>query len=374
MEGKWRDAFGSFLPTLLYADWQDRRRGDTARIAARWGYLKRPVERGKLIWLQCGSDDDGILLGSELAAAIRDRRQDVQLVLTVERATPLLKTRLEGLSRTAWGYAPSDRPIALARAFSRLEPFALIFCGVSPRPNMARMAAQARHVLAVAPPTCADLPAIERVYPASDTQAQACQRYALAERADLQTIMIEAQVDPNFITLVNGPHSRHLWWLHSADARRAADFARQFKDRFAEDVLFVSGAWPQTATPISRWDRGVLPAGSVVALDEDKWLPAIAASVTATQLESPATRVLWQAMAGGAAITHDGGCALPWRELTSVLGEAHEHAGVFDAWQRYRSDPILQRKHADAARRAFWDERRRAARVNEELLARVFEW
>lgn len=374
MEGKWRDAFGSFLPTLLYADWQDRRRGDAARIAARWGYLKRPAERGKLIWLQCGGNDDGIALGSELAAAIRERRQDVQLVLTVERTIPILETRLQGLSRTAWGYAPSDRPAALARAFSRLEPFALIFCGVAPRLNMARMTAQVKHVLAVAPPACADLAAIERVYPASDMQARACERYAQAERADLQTIMVEAQVDPNFVTLVNGRHSRHLWWLHSADARRAAAFARLFSHRFAEDVLFISGASPDTAVPISRWDRSVLAPGSIVALDEDKWLPAIAASVTATHLESPAPRVLWQAMAGGAAITHDGGCALPSGELTNVFGQAREHAAVFDAWQRYRNDPISRRKHADAARRTFWDERRRAARVNEELLARVFEW
>lgn len=374
MEGKWRDAFGSFLPTLLYADWQDRRRGDEARIAARWGYLKRPADRGKLIWLQCGSNDDSIALGGELTAAIRDRRHDVQLVLTVERAAPLLETRLQGLARTAWGYAPSDRPAALARTFSRLEPFALIFCGVAPRPNMAKMSAQVKHVLAVAPPTCATLPAIERVYPASDAQASACQRHAQAERADLQTIMVEAQVDPNFITLVNGPHSRHLWWLHSADARRAAEFVRQFRQRFADDVLFISGAWPEAAAPISRWDRSVLPAGSIIALDEDKWLPAIAASVSATQLESPLACVLWQAMAGGAAVTHDGGCALPSGELTSVLGEARTPAAVLDAWQSFRNDPILQRKHADAARRAFWDERRRAARVNEELLARVFEW
>lgn len=374
MEGRWRDPYGSFLPTLLYADWWDRRRGDTARVAARWGYLRRPADRGKLIWLQCGSNDDSIELGSELAAAIRDRRQDVQLVLTAERATPVLDTRLHGLARSAWGYAPSDRPVALARAFARLEPFALIFCGVSPRPNMAQTAAQVKHVLAVAPPTCAGLAAIERAYPATEMQEHACQRCPQAERADLQTILVEAQVDPNFVTLVNGPHSRHLWWLHSTHAQRAAEFARQFRQRFADDVLFVSGAWPQTATLISRWDRSVLAPGSIVAIDENKWLPAIAASATATHLESAASRVLWQAMAGGAAVTHDSGCALPSRELIAVLGEARDHALVFDTWQRYRDDPILQRRHADAARRAFWDERRRAARVNEELLARVFAW
>lgn len=374
MQGRWRDPYGSFLPALLYADWQDRRRGDTARVAARWGYLRRPADRAKLLWLQCGSDDASIDLGSELATAIHDRRHDVQLVLTVERAAPLVETRLQGLPRTAWGYAPSDRPAALARAFTRLDPFALIFCGVAPRPNMAQMTVRVKHVLAVAPPACAHWAAIERIYPASDMQARACERYAQAERADMQTIMIEAQVDPNLVTLVNGAHSRHLWWLHSTDACRAAKFAREFGRRFADDVLFVSGAWPEMATPISRWDRSVLAPGSIIAIDEGKWLPAIAASVTATHLESAAPRVLWQAMAGGAAVIHDGGCALPAGALAAVLGESREHAAVFATWQRYRDDPILQRKHADAARRAFWDERRRAVRVNEELLARVFAW
>ena len=374
MEGKWRDPYGSFLPALLYADWQDRRRADNARIAARWGYLKQPADRGKLIWLQCGDNDDSIELGSALTAAIRDRRRDLQLVLTVERATPILDARLQGLARTAWGYATSDRPVALARAFSRLDPFALIFCAVSPRPNMTKMASRAKHVLAVAPPSSVDLSGLEFVYPANAAQLRAWQHSPHAEPADMATLLVEAQVDPNFVSLVNGPHARHLWWLHSADARRAAAFAEQFKQRFAEDVLFISGALQQTASPISRWNRSVLAPGSVVAIDENKWLPAIAASVTATQLESPIARLLWQALAGGAPVAHDGRAELPSEAVVSVVDEARDSVAVLDGWRRYCGDPILRRKRADAARRAFWDERRRAARVNEELLARVFAW
>lgn len=374
MQGKWRDAFGSFLPALLYADWQDRRRGDTARIAARWGYLRRPTERGKLIWLQCGDDDDSIELGCALTAAILDRRHDLQLVLTVERATPFIDARLQGLARAAWGYATSDRRAALSRAFERLDPFALIFCAVAPRPNMAQMASRAKHVVAVAPPSGRELPGLEMAYPATSAQQRTWQAHRQSARADMATLLVEAQVDPNFITLVNGPHARHLWWLHSSDARRAAEFAQQFRQYFADDVLFVSGAWPQTETSISRWNRSVLAPGSIVAVDDEKWLPAIAASVTATHFESPSPRVLWQALAGGAPVTHDARAQLPSAELADVVAAAATHDDVLSAWQLYRADPILQRKYADAARRAFWDERRRAARVNEELLARVFAW
>lgn len=376
----WRDPFGSFTPALLAADWRDHRRHLPARRAARWGYL-RPPASGKLLWLACGADVAGIALGVELLRAIREKRLDVQLVLTVEREIPVLLEPLQALNKAAWGFAPSDHPRAVARALRQLSPFAVIFCATSARPNLARSLTAVPHLIAVAAEASVPAPHFERVYPASEAQAHSWRQQPAAPPADMQSLLVEAQVDPNFRTLVNGPAVRHLWWLHSVELAQARAFARRFRTVFPEDVLFISGLPAHSSAagrdgwkPISRWQRSPLDNGDVMLIDDAKWLPAVAAAVTATHLEPPVSPILWQAMAGGAAISCNDHAALPKHALRDALDEFSSHGVLLHQWQAYRDNPILARERADAARRQFWQERRLAGRVNAELLERIFEW
>ena len=351
------------------------------RKAARWGYIKPPAT-GKLVWLCSGADENSIALGVELTRAIREKRLDVQLVLSVEREIPALLNSLQPLPKTAWGYAPSDHPRAIDRALSRLNPLALIFCATAPRANLAGALSRIPHSIAVAAAMPGRKTDFEYVYPASEAQAQSWHSQAAAPAVDMNSLLVEAQVDPNFRTLVNGSSMRHLWWLHSGDEAQARDLATRFSAVFSSDILFISGLpkvpqqrgattrWKQ----ISRWDRSALSDGDIVLVDDQKWLPAVAAAVTATHLEAPSSRVLWQAMAGGAATSCDDHAALPKSSLREALAEFKSHEVLLYQWRAYRDNPILARGSADAARRKFWQERRLAASVNAEFLERVFAW
>lgn len=378
----WRDPFGSFVPALLAADWHDQRTQKLARKAARWGYIKPPATSGKLVWLICGNSADSVALGVELTRAIREKRLDIRLVLTFEQEFPEHLDLLRGLPKTGCGYGPSDYARALNRAYARLDPFALILCATRARPNLSRALSRTKHALAIAAPAPAEPASFEYVYPASEQQGQSWGKQAAAPVVDFTSLLVEALVDPNFRTLVNGSSSRHLWWLHSTDNAAVNDFSARFFAQFPDDVLFVSGLRsPRLKNLISRrkilisdWDRAPIAGGTVVIVDVAKWLPAVAAAVTGTHLETAAPRVLWQAMAGGAAVSCDDHAVLPKRSLRQALAEFKSHEVLLYQWRAYRENPILARGSADGARRSFWQERRLAARVNAEFLERVFAW
>lgn len=377
----WRDPFGNFTPALLAADWYDRQSGQLARKAARWGYLKPPPGTGKVVWVICGNSADSVTLGVELTRAIREKRLDIRLVLTFEREFPAQLDFLQGLPETGYGYAPADHRCAIQQAFKRFDPFAVIFCGTHPRQNLSSALGRVAHCVAVATAAAAQPAVVEYVYPASEQQARSWQSQASAPIADFTSLLVEAQIDPNFRTLINGSKQRHLWWLHSDDVAAAGDLAARFRTVFRDDVLFISGIdQPQTfdsgdnTLTISTWNRGVLAAGTIMLVNDNKWLPAIAAAVTATHLETLSPRVLWQAMAGGAAVSCADHTALPKKNLREALAEFKSHEVLLYQWRAYRDNPILARGHADGARRKFWQERRLAAHVNAELLERVFAW
>jgi hypothetical protein len=217
-----------------------------------------------------------------------------------------------------------------------------------------------------------NLPAVlgidcERIYTADEALAA---QHNIAPVVDMRAILTQAQVDPNFKSLVNGPNARHLWWLHQADSDSATVDA--WRAAFPDDVLFVSGARPGgAAQSISAWNREPPAAGSVLWVDDDKWLPGIAAAVTATHLELFNASLMWQAMAGGAAISCSASVKLPKAQLAEALPVVHD---LMASWQQYRDNPIAARKHGDTARRLFWQERRLAEQVSAELVERVFEW
>ncbi len=371
------DPYGACLPVLLYHGLRDRMAGNKAKANARWGRLRPPDVQGKVLWVVTGSTRDSVRLGVELVLAVRAKRLDVRLILTFEEEYPDLLQPLESLSKTGWGYGPADHSIAVNRVLTRLKPLGIIFAGVTPRPNLMRACATISHTLIIAanaPPTSA----IEQIYPASEAQAKLSQSHPQAPVVDFFSMLTEAQVDPNFKSLVNHGVERHLWWLHTNNTDYANQFAVAWRSQLPESVLFISGIVSATlidhALPISQWQRNLIASGSVVLVDDSKWLPAIAAACTAMHLHQLDSPVMWQAMAGGCGISGHDVTRLPKHELSQAITEITDAAAVLMQWQAYRENPILARSRGDEARRQFWKERRLAADINEALLQRIYAW
>ena len=362
----WKDPFGSNRLGLWLADRRDRKAQQIGRVAARWGWLKPMGERGKVVWIIAGAERENVRLAVELLRAIRARRLDIRLVLTFEHDYPDMLALLDDCDKTGWGYAPCDHPKAVSRVVSRFEPFGVILVGARPRPNLLAALSAHAHVLAVNLAEAAGIDC-ERIYPADETLA--AQRNQ-APVVDMRAILTQAQVDPNFKSLVNGPHVRHLWWLHQAASDSAT--CNAWRALFPDDVLFVSGARPTgEVQAISGWNREPPATGSVIWVDDNKWLPGIAAAVTATHLEQFNPSLMWQAMAGGAAVSRAASVKLPKVQLDEAIPVVDD---LMASWQQYRDNPIAARKHGDTARRLFWQERRLAEQVSAELVERVFEW
>jgi hypothetical protein len=370
------DPYGSSLPALLLADLEDRCAGRSHRANARWGFL-RPPSKGKTVWVVAGSHPRSVRLGAELVRAILQKRLDLRLVFTFEQEYPQVLAPLAGNPRTGWGFGPCDHPLAVGRALRRLKPLGIVFAGVCPRPHLARASARLPHRLLVAAVRGPQVE-FERIYPSTEEEATFAGS-AAAPAANLLTLVMPSQVDPNFAALVNGPSSRSLWWWHGVDPQALEGFLAPFRAVFPRDPLFVTGLTPRQAlklklTLISGWERTPLPDGALVAVDDPVWLPAVAAACVAVHFDARDDEHLWQALGGGAAASRRPGIPLPKTALVSTVMEFANPVQVVQAWRAWHQDPRLKRELRNGARQAFWAERRLAGSVRDELLERVFNW
>ncbi len=371
------DPYGNFLPSLLYHDVRDRLGGRRASANARWGWLSRPAQAGKLIWICAGASRRSVRLGVELARAIVAKRLDVMVTLTFEAEFPDLLEPLARSVRIGWGFGPADYVGSINALWRRLMPFALVIAGVTPRRNLLRVATVARHALLVAPPS-AVTGNFERIYPA---HAAPCPGATSAPASDLDTLLTQAQVEPTFATAVNGSVERSLWWWHGADVAQALQFVALFRGHLPGDLLFLSGPVcnemfdePGKIQRLSTWEREPIAADTLLLADEARWIPAIAACATAVHFATPDPDALWQALAGGAAVSTAGAVDVASPQLASTVGLFDDETDVALSWAALRADPVQSRIAQDASRRAFWDERRLAQNVIAELLERVLKW
>lgn len=299
----------------------------------------------------------------------------MRIVFTFTHEFAALLEPLRECAKTGWGFAPDDHPISLRRAVKRIDPFALICVGVAPTKALVQATACVPHRVLLN--ACAnEASSFEYGFPATDAQAASLVNTPQSAVCDLFSLLVNAHVDPNFVSAVNGGKNRHLWWLHSTDHLHASEFGERFSQAFPGDILFVSGCAtaPSGAySPISAWDRQPMKPG-IAWIDESKWLPAIAAAADAAHFASMDRDVFWQAMAGGLAITVTSGVALPKASLVDSIQAVDNEAEVFDRWRSYAIAPITARRAADTNRRLFWEERRLAAEINEAFLQRVFDW
>lgn len=379
-------AYGSNRLALWYYGTRDRLQGEHARANARWGYLRPPAGRGKLIWVKAGATRSSVRVAVELLRAIRERRLDVRLVLTFERDYPkLLEGRVAGLRKTGLGYGPCDAPAAVRRTFDRLQPFGLICVDHEPAPHTLREA-QRRETHAVAYLTEPCEP-VEAAFPLNAAQAErwrtARAAAHLAPAVDPLTQLVEAQVEPSFRALVRGAAEPTLAWAHLGSGAEFEELARRWRDwpAHADSVLLVSldenvtlPAVDEAAVlRISAWQREPVAPGTLVLVDEPRWSPALSVSADAIYVSGSDRYVHWQALAGGMPVCFASSAAGPG-ELPAELPVGVGAQDFLDQWSAFLSDPMGARRLGDAGRRRFWEERRRSAGVVEELLQRVYDW
>lgn len=376
------EGYGGGWWSALRADLRDRRRGERAKANARRGFLLPPRGEGKVVWFKAGASADSVLLACELLGAVRDRRIDVRLALTFERDyAEIIEPRVRGLRKIGLGYGPGDRPAAVRRVMQRLAPFGLLLVDTQPHPRLLRAATAAgTHLVAFNTPP--GTVAVEAAYPCDERQARLWQSSALAthvaEPADPLALFAEAQADTTLRSLAEaGQESLKLWWWHGP-AAGLADFVRHWRSSplAAAGVLFVSSeerdAPAAADVSVSAWDRSPLPPGRVVAVDDARWYAAVASAVDAGHLETATRRTVWQALAGNSAFSiGPGQTDGAGSDSTPVLTDTD---AVLREWLELGAAPVEARRRGDAARRRFWGERRRAQRVMDELLQRVFDW
>lgn len=382
------DAYGSKLFYLWRSDIGDRLNGQRGRANARWGFLTPPGGGGKLIWVRAGSSYDSVLLGSELVRAVRQKRRDVRIAFSFEHDySAMLASRLQGLKGIGIGYGPADRRGIVRRVLTAFAPLGVVHAGIAPRPNLSRaLAARKIHSLAVNAEPVADAHA-DVYFPRSPADARAWQQSgnarAIAPGAAMLSLLVEAQVEPNFRSMVVGSADIALWWIAGIGRDTLPELQREWP-RFSAavpSILFVSlcdalsephdRAWLR----LSTWQRNTVGAGTIVFVDDMRWLPAIANTANAIHLHRCGDYVFWQTLAAGKPTSVRDRAMVRERVHDDIVLPAYTDIGqVLYAWRTIVNDRFGARQRGDALRRVFWQERRRAATVSETLLQRIYDW
>lgn len=377
-------SYGSRRLAVWRANLRDRLAGAHARANARMGYLRPPLGQGRVLWIKAGGSRESVLLAAELLGAIRGKRLDLRLALTFEEDyADIIEPRVRGMRKIGLGYGPCDLPRVARRTLRRLDPMGLLVVGAPPPERLLQAAARAgTHLVAVDCPP-ADTP-VEAAYPADAAQAGAWAARGtaahVAPAADLLSLLVEAQVDTTLRSLVCGPRELHLWWWQGPASGLQAFVAAWRRSALAEGVLFVSPPGPATLAPapglmpISAWRREPLAPGTVVLVDDPRWRPAVASAAAGAHLEASDRRGLWEALAGGCALTGSADLVATHPRLEAAVSVCADPAQVLAAWEEDRDSPLAARRRGDACRRLLWEERRRAQTVLEALLQRVFDW
>ena len=369
-----------------WASWQDARAGRRGQANARWGWIKAPGERGPILWMQSFSDPDNQRLGIELSRAIAEKRRDLRMVMTFETEYPqLLQQHTESLERLGYGFGPCDHAQAVERTLDKLKPLRYLALGQMPRKGLSAALKQRQipSVLMAADPQNPVPTLLEAVYPRDARQAEQWQgkvsAAVLQEPVDFATLFTIAQVDPNFRSMISGTDEGLLWWVEGLTGKQWQDWRQAWaaSPLSRQGLLFLGGAErPEDLPLLSKWRRQPLPAGSVLAVDEDRWYPALAAAAQAVHLLSAASFLQWQVYAGSRPVSvHSGVVLNAARQLEAgAVQVLNNPSQVLQHWQDLYADVMQARQRGDATRRVFWQERRLAGERLPEFLQRVFDW
>jgi len=405
-----RAAYGSNMFAILYHDIKDRLTGKSHRANARLGLVRPPAGSGSVIWIRAGQSRLSVLLAVNVLCAIREKRLDVRLVLTYpQEYLDILEEPLRDLKKTAYGYGCCDRTPAIRRLLARLNPFAVIVVADVPGANWLRCLAEYRYVepqqgrLLPVPMVALQTDHLpegitwQAYYPWRQSEQCGLANHvtSLAEPVDMVTLVTPAQVEPTLAKVVMGHNIGKLWWADVDDLDSAHALLNKWQDSTLKDdsilclsldesdgqglAALVNDTSPSSGIPniifISQWQRVVLTPGSVLVLDQWRWLPAVAASVAAIHLMNPCRLKFWQALTSGAALTL-APQANPSVEIETELScpVITDFDQLLAHWSRLHDVPFEGRTLGDANRKIFWSRRRQASQQMSDFLERVFYW
>jgi hypothetical protein len=355
---------------------QDYRAGAGARARARLGFLTPPEGRGRVVWVKAGGTPESLRLGVELVGAVRERRKDVRIVITFEHEDPeLLRNLMQPGRRVGIGYGPCDRPAVVRRVLRRFQPCGILLAESEPPGRLLRDVQVPVAAVGTQPPVVPvkmAWPLNAEAHHAWESSGRATE---LMKPADPQARFTEAQADVVLRVLAGG-ETRRLWWWHGAAGQWPAWLAAWRAAEFSgTDVLLASlesgAVLPQSSLAVSRWDRRKLPGGSILHLDDPRWLAPAASAAHAIHLAAPGRTALWQSLAAGAAVTL--GTAGPTSPDASVPVLSQVRS-VIEQWRGLRDDEQRRRRLGDAARRRFWEERRQVDTNLATLMDQVWTW
>lgn len=373
--------YGDRLLPVWRAIWKDYRKGDGSRARARRGFLTPPGDRGRLIWVKAGGTPEDVRLGIELLGAVRDKRHDVRIVLTFEQDYPALFERhMQPFRKVGVGYGPCDRPRVVRRVLERFQPHGILLAGGQPPANLLRSTAVPVIAVNTAPPV-GTVPAVAGFWPVDAKAEQGWPpeaRGTTLPPADPQARFVEAQADVVLRSLVGGRVERLWWWHGTAGDWPAWQAAWQASGWGGTDILLASlhdvpeaprSELPGADLAISGWDRSPLAPGTILHLDDRRWLAAAASAAHAVHLAAPDRQALWQGLAGGAAVSLG---EAPDAKVPCPVLDAPD--AVLGAWNDLRDDPAARRQQGDEARRRFWEERRQVDANFDAVLQQVWDW
>jgi hypothetical protein len=342
-----------------------------------------------VIWIKAGGSYDSVRLAVDLATAVHARRRDLRVVLTFEEGYPTALLPLRHLPRAMIGYGPCDIRSAIRRFLKRLDPLGVLLVDTGVGPNLMDALRQigcrvgAVHVEYPGPGY------FDAVLPRDGASRQRMAGHGehvgvLVDSADGIAMLVEPHASPS-LKLLSGEGERGTFWWWQDETSEHLDALQRYWSAFASEmrgVLVFGGAVGESARrlwscspviPLSQWNRRALPAASVLLIDDPRWYVAAAAAADGVHIVGAARGTIWQCAAMG--VTMSFGPAMAGSPCVEFArASTDDPVAILDLWRRYPSLAVENRALADRARRRFWQERRRARSVFQELLDLVFTW
>ena len=408
---------------LLVDTVKDHVSGNKAKANARLGLVRPPEGSGKLIWLVADDSYDSVLMAAALLSAIREKRQDVRLVLTYQAEyKDIIVHHMSGAKKIGFGYGCGDSVFAARQMLKRLSPFAIVFAGHQPKKSMLEALENTPAIHKIAfqfKPTVRPGNTGKKVSENNDKDGaevyEACYPDTVSNHLldmtvskhtstpfNVLTRLVQSQVDRQLGALLCGDCFNTLFHVHNPDKKSLSNILSGWKNTPISDgnILVLSFSnrslhnSPSNSEPsliinacksivseagyspvlLSQWNQSPVVKGSVIIVDEEKWYAAICASSAATHLFSTNAFHFWQAVSSGSIIS----CDTEYNEMAvsfnTIVGEAAHFEDVLQEWVRIENNPVVQRNKSDAIRKLFWAERREAETQTDALLQRVYNW